>query len=349
MKTPRPVTELHPAVRPRVGDWVRVRSTLDYDGELPGACRVVGYDPADGMFQSDAYCVEFIEKDPQFHDGSMDCSAPLGKDKHCWWASCSEIEPLPMDLCIFHEGDKTYCLRGDKRRVSGTATFARTEEAAAKDDLVGAVIAMARAYDRSPTEVAWSVLKAMSHQPRASSIINDTEPVSAETKQRVKVLENNYDELWEKIDHLEDWLKAVTDEQDAISDKVEALRAQMMYKKPEKKAKVKRLYYLIDGQDSYGVIGTPTKYKTTDGQPLKVGDWVRVTGNSGLVDHVMVVETETDGAFIMGCCGYCEPLTGTISKALTKVELAGWPQPKVGKTFHMGIANLPFVIKEEEV
>lgn len=68
----------------------------------------------------------------------------------------------------------------------------------------------------------------------------------------------------------------------------------------------------IYNSPSYGVIGTPTKYKDVLGRALFVGDTVDLfTENGDCIDEVAVVETEAEGQFVMGIACDCDPKKGT--------------------------------------
>lgn len=141
----------YPATQtPAVGDYCYVSGP---DVPQAGVARV-------RLKDGDSYLVEFQRPHPRMHDGH--CREAKCRD-HCgWWVRVEDIEPLPIELQIFRDGDETYCLRGDQARISGHAT--RTGDDG-YDPLIGAMIAMARAYGRHPTEVAYKLLRLFSVVP----------------------------------------------------------------------------------------------------------------------------------------------------------------------------------------
>lgn len=273
MKENRMVSPFHE--RPlKVGDWVwvnRSKTGMFNINPVVGPARVAG-------IEGRKILVEFPEKNPVLHHGG------INRPERCWFVSVADIEPLPMDFCIFRNAGTTYCLRGDKRRVTGKAKFS-TVEGEDYNPLIGAVIAMARAYGQDPTAVALKVLKVFSAIPQP--------PVKTVA---AAGLEQRINDLAEQVDFLNDWCASLTDRCDELAAKVEPKKKQLVIKH--------------DGE-LYGVVGTPTKYKTLEGKALCVGDQVKINPLCGGYDsEALVVETEEDGAFIMGLCAICNPATG---------------------------------------
>lgn len=295
----------------RAGDWVWVHSAGGIN-PVTGPARVVRV-----KRHEHELLVEFPDKNPELHSAGGE-----GLEERCWFVSIDAVTPLPMDFCIFHNNTgATYCLRGDKRRVAGKAQFS-PEEADGKDydPLIGAVIAMARAYGQNPTTVAYKVLKTLSALPEPQ-----VKTVAAAG------LEQRVNDLYEQVDFLNDWCSSLTDRCEEIAEKVQ----------PKKK----QLVIMKDGE-RYGVVGTPTKFKTIEGKALRVGDQVTISQGRYSSD-TLVVETEEDGPFIMGICIICDPDTG---------ETKGWTlrakesEPlQAGAVIHTNKGFVTFTVKEEEV
>lgn len=71
--------------------------------------------------------------------------------------------------------------------------------------------------------------------------------------------------------------------------------------------------HLINGGENYGTIGDTTPYKDIKGEPLFVGDAVKIIySETGGKFKTYLVKTETDGAFVMGIQQSCNSETGEI-------------------------------------
>ena len=188
----------------KVGDWVcvnRSKTGMFNINPVLGPARVAGIETDD---DGKKILVEYPEQHSELHHGG------INRPKRCWFVSVADIEPLPLDFLIFHNDDgTTYCLRGDKRKVAGKAQFSAAENQD-YDPLIGAVIAMARAYGKDPTAVALNVLKVFSAipEPQVKTV------AAAGLAQRV-------DDLAEQVDFLNDWCSSLTDRCDEIAAKVE--------------------------------------------------------------------------------------------------------------------------------
>lgn len=324
MKENRAVSTItHPV---RVNDWVWVKRSTDPKRPgcpVSGPARVANNDLAGLM-------VEFPTAHPRLHDGN---GFVEGKANRCWFVLEDDLAPLPMEFCVFRDGDTTYCLRGDKRNVTGKAQFSAAESAEF-DPLVGAIIAMARAYGRNPTEVAYKVLTALSAAPQPVKTV-----AAAGLEKRLADAEFSIDQLYDLVFDLDK--------------RVQSLEAFQPYPDPghAKKQPVKELVIKAKGlvNRRYGVVGTRTPYFTDDGIELHVGDRVILESKDHQKDWVetrfntLMVETE-DGIFPLGILGDCDPKTGRVK---------GWKislhpdQLKVGQSMDVGPCEL--VIEEEEV
>ena len=318
MKENRAVSTItHP---PRVNDWVWVKRSTD--PKWPG-CPVTG--PARiANNDSNGLMVEFPSPDPKLHDGN---GFVEGKANRCWFVMEEQLAPLPMEFCVFRDGDTTYCLRGDKRSVTGKAEFSATESGEF-DPLVGAIIAMARAYGRAPTEVAYKVLTALSAVP-----VPGPKTAASNLEERVSDLE-------ERVDFLTDWCTALTDD---LEKRAEHNGGPV---KPQAETK-KRVVIRGPGGKNYGVVGTPTKFKTDDGVPLKVGDRVYLEPTDPVdtwseIKYITVmVEDEENGAFPMGLRADVTPETGEVRNWRVTLHPE---QLKAGDSFDIGPGR--FTLKE---
>ena len=80
----------------------------------------------------------------------------------------------------------------------------------------------------------------------------------------------------------------------------------------------------------YGEIGTPTKMKDINGQPLFVGDVVEVTAKGiGTLGNVYVVERDNK-SFVMGIKGCCSA-DGTIDDDWIVIKQEGYEELKNGE------------------
>ena len=81
-------------------------------------------------------------------------------------------------------------------------------------------------------------------------------------------------------------------------------------------------------REGYGIVGEETIYKGVNGQPIYVGDVVRVKvdiwGEEVVVEEPMVKTNSGLGyakAFIMGIEAMCDDLTGEISGEIIDIEV----------------------------
>jgi len=297
----------------KVGDWVWVKDFGKLN-PVTGPARIAD-------ITDDRIMVEFPTADPRLHGGN---GIAEGKAHRCWFVFEDSLAPLPMDFCVFHNEGTTYCLRGDKRNVTGKAQFSAAEFAEF-DPLVGAIIAMARAYGRNPTEVAYKVLTVLSAAPQPGIKVT---PASN--------LEERVADLEERVDFLTDWCTALTDDLEKKDEPIGAKDAP------------RKLVVKGPGGKRYGVVGTRTQYFTEDGIELHVGDrvilelkekkrdWIDIQFNT------LVVEDE-DGAYLMGIGPDCDPKAGAIKD--WKVTLHP-EQLKAGDGIDIGSGR--FAIEEEE-
>lgn len=96
--------------------------------------------------------------------------------------------------------------------------------------------------------------------------------------------------------------------------------------KPSPKLEIRSIY-----GDEYGKVGTRTKYCDRRGVPLYVGDTVSVRKRgSNKADENWVVETNSDGAFVMGLCSLCDPKTGHIDADWEIEWLSSYRERAVG-------------------
>ena len=308
----------------KVGDWVWVKKN-GIANPVTGPARIAHLDGPSIM-------VEFPTADPRLHSGN---GFVEGKANRCWFVLEGDLAPLPMDFCIFHNEGATYCLRGDKRNVTGKAEFSAAESGEF-DPLVGAIIAMARAYGRDPTEVAYKVLTALSAAPQPVKTV-----AAAGLEKRLADTEFSVDQLYDLVFDLDR--------------RIGQLEAPRSWPNPEEdfgqKPPEKRVVIKAKGlfNRRYGVVGTRTPYFTDDGIELHVGDRVILESKDHQKDWVetkfntLMVETE-DGIFPLGILGDCDPKTGRVK---------GWKitlhpdQLKAGQSMNVGPCEL--VIEEEEV
>lgn len=273
MKENRMVSPFHE--RPlKVGDWVWVKTgSFFVHNPVTGPARVAAID-------GDKILCEYPEQHPELHSGG------INRPERCWVVATWDVTPLPMDFCIFRNAGATYCLRGDKRKVAGKAQFSAAENQD-YDPLIGAVIAMARAYGKDPTAVALKVLKVFSAIPQP--------PVRTVA---AAGLEQRVNDLAEQVDFLNDWCTSLTDRCDELAAKVEP------------KKKIRQLVIRDMSGEFYGVVGTPTKFKDSKGNDLYVGDRVVIRGKNGkgIPSESLMVETKEDGAFPMGLLGAAQAM-----------------------------------------
>lgn len=329
MKENRTVSPIHDKLQ--VGDWVWVSQRKEGPSELHYP--VTG--PARVLFQGAAITlVEFPDANEKLHDGHSIFPKGEGRDKHCWYVFTQDCHPLPMDFCVFTNGLRgtTYCLRGDKRNVAGKAQFAGGD-GEEFDPRVGAVIAIARAYGVDPTKLAFKVLEALSALPGDDNSVRD---------RHIRELFDRVTKLEKDLDRTKDTLAvALAAKKIGAPIPVREVKQQQPMDPPT----TRKVIHVEDDEESWGVVGEPTNFVDYNGVQLRVGDEVRVTSRtcSAITDvPSLVVQTEEDGAFVMGLCSQCHPDTGEID--------GKWKVVKTGKTIvdEFRYAGLVFTVEEEK-
>ena len=143
-----------PRSTPKPGEYVYVSGRAPIDG----AARIVR------GTEEGTLLAEFLDADPKLHDGNG--YIPLGKKHHCWWVGKEEIRPLDVSCQILQHGNEIYCQRSDKDRITGRA---KCDDNDTFDPVVGAIIALSRAYGVHPTKAAYKVLQVMSAVPKETT------------------------------------------------------------------------------------------------------------------------------------------------------------------------------------
>ena len=293
----------------KIGDMVYVPHATDSIARMPGPCRIIDMDEGGVL-------VEYFEERQYMHDGNG-----AGAEHRCWWVNQHDIRPLPVDFSIVTEGTTTYCLRGDKKKLSGQAKFSDTEDAQNLDPLVGAVIAMSRAYGRDPTNVAFKVLKALSSVGLQQVT---TEHGKTRLEFQITKLEEQVDKLFDAVGYLGQKLEA---------------------KPPEPKPKEKKTVIRFMGQH-FGVVGTETKLIDSRGRRLRVGDFVTVSSRRIVNEPSIIVETADDGAFPMGLASAVNKESGAIDPRWTVTKDTSRARPILGKVV---VGPVVYSFEEEEV
>lgn len=85
------------------------------------------------------------------------------------------------------------------------------------------------------------------------------------------------------------------------------------------------------GGRSYGVPGTPTRYRDSKRTALCVGDTVKIRYGDYTFE-TWVVETKDEGQFIMGICMDCDSRTGKVDTGWEITWLRSWKELKPGDT-----------------
>lgn len=234
---------------PRPGDYGYV---MDPTAPVQGLAKVITKpEPGD---PDESFLVEFVESHPLLHSGGDRC-----RDNHGWWIRPDEITPVDMTAEIMESRGHTYC------RVGNRMGHAKCDAQDEFDPVVGAIIALARAYKTNPTKAAYKVLQVMSAVPTAST---ESQPSTMK---------------------------------------------------------------IVDGQGhDYGTLGTPTRYRDCHKTPLCVGDRVKVRYGSHEFE-TWIVETKTDGQFVMGICMDCDPKTGKIDTGWEITWLRSWKELQPGE------------------
>lgn len=242
---------------PRPGDYGYV---MDPTAPVNGLAKVITKpDPHD---PGKSFLVEFVESHPLLHSGAnplLHSGANRCRNNHGWWIHPEEITPVDMTAEIMRADNHMYC------RVGNRMGHAKCDAQDEFDPVVGAIIALARAYRTNPTKAAYKVLQVMSAVPTAGT---ESQPSAMK---------------------------------------------------------------IVDGQGhDYGTLGTPTRYRDCHKTPLCVGDRVKIRYGSHEFE-TWIVETKTDGQFIMGICMDCDPKTGKVEPGWEITWLRSWKELQPGE------------------
>ena len=358
-----------PRSTPKPGDYVYVSGRAPIDG----AARVVR------GTEEGTLLAEFLDADPKLHDGNG--YIPLGKKHHCWWVGKEEIRPLDVSCQILQHGNEIYCQRSDKDRITGRA---KCDDNDTFDPVVGAIIALSRAYGVHPTKAAYKVLQVMSAVPKETTSLKivDREgrsygipgtPTLFKDKKGARLCVGDKVKVSSRYHEYTTWVVDSEPQgqfimgiamdckgETGLVDKDWTLTWEKSWKElkpgdtechglkiigPAPK-KTKRLYLESSVCKHCGVLGAPTDLVDLFNAPLCVGDVVKVISSHGEKGEEPVVGSSlyVDHPFVMGCAGVDFTKPGA-SEGFAVRKVKSYEELKAGDKLSDGWIT----VKEEEV